>query len=263
MDSHAEPRGLTAAEWLSVNKVFIERYTELTLRILEKDLRQISSLDIVDQMYKKSYWKQFAHALGEAGTKLEETARASVNDEEKWNLILEEFGHLFPDLPSTAIKQDVKARLDWFKRRIAKEFEGEFTRLINANTISSPIEQIFLLEWKFAGLDKKLDVHLTPHEPIQTDVGSYAVDFLIVPKDHTLQTVKIAIELDGHEFHEKTKDQVRKDKVRERAIVQQGVTVLRFSGSEVVRNGRGCVEEVEKFLRKRLQPPLVPTTTTG
>ncbi len=175
-------------------------------------------------------------------------------------LIFEVYGDLFPDLPSTAMRPDVKARLDWFKRRMAKEFEVEFTRLINANTISSPIEQIFLLEWKFADLDRKLNVNLAPHEPISTDDGSYEVDFLIVSKDPTLLTVKIAIELDGHEFHEKTQQQVRKDKVRERAILKQGVTVLRFSGSEIVRNGRGCVEEVEKFLLKRLQQALVPTT---
>jgi len=135
------------------------------------------------------------------------------------------------------------------------------TRQINANVISTPIEQIFLMKWKFAGLDKKLNVRLAPHEPVDTEVGSYAVDFLIVSEDPSLENVKIAIELDGHEFHEKTPQQVRKDKVRERAIVQQGVTVLRFSGSEVVRDGRGCVEEVEKFLRKTMRPAGVPVPT--
>lgn len=136
----------------------------------------------------------------------------------------------------------------------------EFTRQIHANVISSPIEQIFLLEWKSAGLDKKLKVHLSPHEPVSTDDASYEVDFLIVPEDPALENVKIAIELDGHEFHEKTKDQVRNDKIRERAIIQQGVTVLRFSGSEIVRNGRGCVEEVERFLQRILRPA-VPTNS--
>jgi very-short-patch-repair endonuclease len=146
---------------------------------------------------------------------------------------------------------DVKRRLDWLKRRIAKEFELEFTRQINTKLISSPIEQIFLLEWKFASLDSKLKVKLCPHERIATDGGSYEVDFLIVPDDQSLDRVKVAIELDGHDFHEKNKDQVRKDKARERAIVQQGVTVLRFSGSEVVRNARACVEEVAKFLSRK------------
>jgi very-short-patch-repair endonuclease len=107
-----------------------------------------------------------------------------------------------------------------------------------------------------------LNVLLSPQEPIPTDVGSFTVDFLIVPDNHNLEQVKVAIELDGHEFHERTRDQVRKDKARERAIVQQGVTVLRFSGSEIVRNGRGCVEEVEKFLRKTMRPAVVQTIGT-
>ena len=220
------------------------------------------TLNITDEMYKKSYWEKFTDSMGAIGVKREDETKTPARDEEKWNLILEVYGHLFPELPSTAMRPDVKSRLDWFKRRIAKEFEVEFTRQINANVISSPIEQIFLLEWKFAGLDKKLNVLLSPHEPIPTDVASYTVDFFIVPEDTALENVKIAIELDGHEFHEKTQQQVRNDKVRERAIVQQGVTVLRFSGSEIVRNARGCVEEVEKFLRRTLRPALVPTTTT-
>ena len=254
---------LTTPEFLSITRVCIEKLTELTLRDLDADIRLMPTLNITDEMYKKSYWKKFTDSMGAIGVKREDETKTPARDEEKWNLILEVYGHLFPELPSTAMRPDVKSRLDWFKRRIAKEFEVEFTRQINSNVISSPIEQIFLLEWKFAGLDKKLNVLLSPHEPIPTDVASYTVDFLIVPEDPALENVKIAIELDGHEFHEKTQQQVRNDKVRERAIVQQGVTVLRFSGSEIVRNARGCVEEVEKFLRRTLRPALFPTTATS
>jgi len=254
---------LTTAEFLSITRVCIEKLTELTLRDLDADIRLMPTLNITDEMYKKSYWKKFTDSMGAIGVKREDETKTPASDEEEWNLILEVYGHLFPELPSTAMRPDVKSRLDWFKRRIAKEFEVEFTRQINANVISSPIGQIFVLEWKFAGLDKKLNVLLSPHEPIPTDVASYTVDFLIVPEDPPLENVKIAIELDGHEFHEKTKQQVRNDKVRERAIVQQGVTVLRFSGSEIVRNARGCVEEVEKFLRRTFRPALFPTTATS
>jgi len=252
---------LTGPEFLQVTRAAIKKLAELNLRDLDEDLRAYPTLDIEDQIYKQAYWRKYGRLAFDICNQVTRTP----NEEEKWNLILEIYGDQFPDLPSTAMRPDVKSRLDWFKRRIAKEFEVEFTRLVNVNTISSPIEQIFLLEWKFAGLDKKLNVHLSPHEPIPTEVGSYAVDFLIVPEDPALERVKIAIELDGHEFHEKTKDQVRNDKVRERAIVQQGVTVLRFSGSEIVRNARGCVEEVEKFLRKTIRPApaLIATTTTS
>jgi hypothetical protein len=160
---------LTTAECLSITRVCIEKLTELTLGDLDADIRLMPTLNITDEMYKKSYWKKFTDSMGAIGVKREDETKTPARDEEKWNLILEVYGHLFPELPSTAMRPDVKSRLDWFKRRIAKEFEVEFTRQINANVISSPIEQIFLLEWKFAGLDKKLNVLLSPHEPIPTD----------------------------------------------------------------------------------------------
>jgi very-short-patch-repair endonuclease len=258
MEPKTDRPPLNAAQFLSVTRVYIEKLTEFMLRDIDEHIRLLPTLDVVDETYKQAYWRKFGRFMGDLHQQL---TRTPANNEEKWNLILDVYGDQFPELPSTGMRPDVKSRLNWLKRRIAKEFEVEFTRQINANVISSPIEQIFLLEWKFVGLDKKLNVRLAPHEPVDTEVGSYTVDFLIVPEDPSLENVKIAIELDGHEFHEKTQQQVRKDKARERAIVQQGVTVLRFSGSEVVRDGRGCVEEVEKFLRKTIRPTVVPATT--
>ena len=45
--------------------------------------------------------------------------------------------------------------------------------------------------------------------------------------------------------------QVRADNARERAIVREGVTVLRFSGSGVTRNCQACVSEIVEFMRSR------------
>jgi very-short-patch-repair endonuclease len=258
MESKTDRPPLTGQEFLQVTRAAIKKIAELTLRDVDEDLRAYPTLEIDDQIYKQSYWRKYISLHFDLCNQVSRTP----TEQEKWDLILAIYGDQLPDLPSTGMRPDVKGRLDWLKRRIAKEFELEFTRQINTNAISSPIEQIFLLEWKFAGLDKKLNVLLSPQEPIPTDVGSFTVDFLIVPDNHNLEQVKVAIELDGHEFHERTRDQVRKDKARERAIVQQGVTVLRFSGSEIVRNGRGCVEEVEKFLRKTMRPAVVQTIGT-
>jgi very-short-patch-repair endonuclease len=46
----------------------------------------------------------------------------------------------------------------------------------------------------------------------------------------------LGIELDGHAFHEKTKDQAEKDKARERDLMAMGWTLLRFTGREVWRD---------------------------
>jgi very-short-patch-repair endonuclease len=64
--------------------------------------------------------------------------------------------------------------------------------------------------------------------------------------------LQLAIELDGHPFHEKSQGQVASDKRRERAIVSAGVTVLRFSGSEVVFKTRRCIEEVASYIKARM-----------
>jgi very-short-patch-repair endonuclease len=74
---------------------------------------------------------------------------------------------------------------------------------------------------------------------------AYHVDFALVGR-----RFKIAIELDGHDFHERTKEQARRDKSRDRALQAIGWHVLRFTGSEVYRNATACVYEVENLARK-------------
>jgi very-short-patch-repair endonuclease len=67
----------------------------------------------------------------------------------------------------------------------------------------------------------------------------YRLDFALVT-----DTQKIAIEVDGHDFHERTKEQAARDKARDRTLVLDGWTVLRFTGSEVWRDARACVTDV-------------------
>jgi len=55
----------------------------------------------------------------------------------------------------------------------------------------------------------------------------------------------LAIEIDGHEFHEKTKEQAQRDKARDRRLVRcGGHRVLRFTGAEVYANAEACWDEV-------------------
>jgi hypothetical protein len=46
----------------------------------------------------------------------------------------------------------------------------------------------------------------------------------------------VAVECDGHDFHEKTKAQAARDKKRDRDLQSLGWRVLRFTGSEVFRD---------------------------
>jgi very-short-patch-repair endonuclease len=83
----------------------------------------------------------------------------------------------------------------------------------------------------------------------QAPVGPYRLDFLIGAKfhDRAYQNI-LAIECDGHEFHEKTKEQAAKDKSRDRALVSGGLRVMRFTGSEIYRDAIGCANQISEAL---------------
>lgn len=86
----------------------------------------------------------------------------------------------------------------------------------------------------------------------QARVGEYRVDYLIAAKASTSTKIyRVIVECDGHEFHEKTKEQAARDKKRDRTLTNSGFTVFRFTGSEIFRDPQKCADEVAEFLNNR------------
>jgi very-short-patch-repair endonuclease len=81
------------------------------------------------------------------------------------------------------------------------------------------------------------DLELRP----QREAGRYRLDFAIESQRHKW---KLAIECDGHAFHERTKEQAQHDKSRDRDLVGDGWTVLRFTGSEIHKNAAACADQI-------------------
>lgn len=81
----------------------------------------------------------------------------------------------------------------------------------------------------------------------QVCIGQYRADFVIwdatLPFNHTKPRVMV-VECDGHDFHEKTKEQARRDKQRDRHFQSRGYKVLRFTGSEIWADPDACAEEI-------------------
>ncbi len=75
----------------------------------------------------------------------------------------------------------------------------------------------------------------------QFDVNPYRLDFAVF-NDKTNR--KIAVEVDGHDFHERTKEQASKDRARDRELQRRGWQVFRFTGSDVYRSAHKCASEV-------------------
>lgn len=83
----------------------------------------------------------------------------------------------------------------------------------------------------------------------QALVGDYRTDFAITQEDQA--RTQLVVEVDGHDFHEKTKEQAQRDKSRDRALSMLGFRVLRFTGSEVFADAESCVVEILKHLGHR------------
>lgn len=77
----------------------------------------------------------------------------------------------------------------------------------------------------------------------QARILDYRVDFLICIHAPTAYR-GIVVECDGHDFHERTKEQVARDKSRDREIQKDGFRVFRFSGSEIWKNAIDRAAEV-------------------
>ena len=72
----------------------------------------------------------------------------------------------------------------------------------------------------------------------------YRLDFAVEGSPCYGPPVRIAIECDGHDFHERTKEQARNDRSRDRALTLAGWTVLRFTGSEIHVDAIRCASDV-------------------
>ena len=235
--------GLSNEEAIDLAGAFIRRYIELVLEQLERDLANLDKLELYDQLVLRARWWKYIDLLISAGEAMNKyDALAGELD-----LIAQTYGDQL-GLPAQSLSADIANRLEWYKNRIAKDYERAVKRGINLHTITSAIEQIFLMEWRYLRVDERYGVKIRPQKSETIEGTTYTIDFVVASPD---QKLKLAIELDGHDFHEKTKQQATRDRARERKIVRQGYPLFRFTGSEVVENPRKCVEEVVDFLSGR------------
>lgn len=77
----------------------------------------------------------------------------------------------------------------------------------------------------------------------QVTVNDWRVDFLIHAKSSRGRIDQLVVECDGHDFHERTKEQAARDRSRDRALQASGITVFRFTGAEIWRDPWKCAEQ--------------------
>lgn len=91
---------------------------------------------------------------------------------------------------------------------------------------------------------------------VQEKLGRHRVDFLFTCYCRG-KTRRLAVECDGHDFHERTKQQAAHDRSRDREITLSGTTVVRFTGSELFKDPIKCIEEVNSQLVVLMEEAMV------
>lgn len=120
--------------------------------------------------------------------------------------------------------------------------------------LESPLEAAFDVWWRALSMTSRIngyELMLIPQKEAQAAGRTYRLDFAIEPdgmKAHRAYEVGVTvpllcIELDGHDFHERTKEQVAYRNQRDRDLSAAGWQVLHFSGTEFHRDPEKCVLE--------------------
>lgn len=89
----------------------------------------------------------------------------------------------------------------------------------------------------------------------QAQLEGWRVDFLVHAFDFAraggaAKWKPLIVECDGHDFHERTKEQAAKDRSRDRAFQLLDYSVLRFTGSEIYKDAWACAAQVTDWAVK-------------
>ena len=129
------------------------------------------------------------------------------------------------------------------------------------NVYESPIEQIFDFAYQILIFDRGgtiPDLFLESQEWITVANKDYRADFYYDTEynfkchykcEHDF---KLIIECDGHNFHEKTKKQVKYNNERDYNLKNAGYDILHFSGSQIFNEPFKCANNTMNYILSKI-----------
>lgn len=117
-------------------------------------------------------------------------------------------------------------------------------RVLESNSF---IQGVFWSRWKAV----MGNTGLIPEFPILN--GKYRIDFAD-------PVTKTAVELDGWQYHQ-NRAQFEQDRKRQRDLVEQGWTIIPFTGREIKNTPDDCVHQVRKQINHEIEAPNVHGTS--
>lgn len=133
--------------------------------------------------------------------------------------------------------------------------ESDDTPIIDINT--EPEEyfdfQIRLIDDCVNIPEELSDITLSVTRPNKNyEISGYKPDFLIEITSCLNEIMKFAIEIDGYEWHEKTKEQAANDRRKDRIYLKNGYTPIRFLGTEVYHDVSSCARDTIEIVGNKL-----------
>lgn len=157
--------------------------------------------------------------------------------------------------PEVDLRDATDRAIDRINERQAHQLDAlRIAFLLSCEKIGdTPIERVFLIGlcsyWlttylHFPSVSGRAGGGDTLTVTPQKQIGPYRVDFLL--ESGECPGVNLVVECDGHDFHERTKEQAARDRSRDRDLQAKGYIILRFTGSEIYRDAWKCAEEVQQ-----------------
>ena len=135
----------------------------------------------------------------------------------------------------------------WLEKRgqdIKKEWMDDIEYIMPK--CESPLEKLFLIEWKYQSNNfysggKLKEFFIIP----QYKINNYRIDFFICLDNGMIEPYKykencLIIEIDSYLWHGAKPEQFAKEKERERCLQKEGYRIMRFSGREIYRDVEKC-----------------------
>ena len=129
----------------------------------------------------------------------------------------------------------------------------EISGAFDTSGCQSPIEQMLCVALNVRMANEPFWL-LTQKTIMAKSQKIYHCDFSICAtiKDDEVYDI-VLVECDGHEFHQKTKAQVKRDNERDLDLKMAGYDVLHFSGSQIYNDPYKCADDVIKYCRQKMR----------
>lgn len=147
-------------------------------------------------------------------------------------------------------------------------FETQKERISDFMTqLESPIEKLFIIKFLDYiienGFGYKIYVYALDEKLVLEVSIPDGTGFVIIPqevfKKYRLDFLflfdkkgRLAVECDGHNFHEKTKEQAKRDKERDRVFTKHNLPIFRYTGSEIFNDNNKISKEIIDYIGKHL-----------